>query len=118
MSGTKAGGATFRWDVGLKGKLGARVAEAQKVLDSEVLRGCSAYVPFLTGALQKSGTAGTVIGSGEVKWIVPYAKRRYYEGKSSGSNGEPLRGTHWFERWKTANGQATIDALRREFGGG
>ncbi len=80
-------------------------------------------MPFLSGALSKSSTLGTVIGTGEVKQNVPYARYQYY-GKlmvssltgSAWSKGEekvltdkdlvhnnayhPQAGPYWFERMK------------------
>lgn len=53
-----------------------------------------ASVPFKTGALMQSA-ASSVIGSGEVCYGVPYARKQYYEGKDSG-----IRGRMWFERMK------------------
>jgi len=76
----------------------------QMIVDSEVLRYCSPLIPFRTGMLEKSGTLGTVIGSGEVKYIAPYARFQYYctaEFRSYDQSG--LRGAKWFERMKTAH---------------
>ena len=36
----------------------------QAIVDSEVLRYCSPLIPLRTSMLEKSGTLGTVIGSG------------------------------------------------------
>lgn len=72
--------------------IGGRV---QMYVDSEVVRRMEPYTPFLTGALIKSATAHTKIGSGEVKSVTPYAKRQYYGNKGSGR-----RGKMWFERMK------------------
>ena len=47
--------------------------------------------PRRTGMLIKSATLGTVIGSGEVDQIAPYARRQYYEHKEK---------SYWFERMK------------------
>ena len=48
----------------------------QKVVDSEVLRRSTPYVPFKTGNLIKSGIRGTKIGSGEVMYDIVYADRK------------------------------------------
>ncbi len=47
--------------------------------------------PRRTGVLVKSATLGTVIGSGEINQIAPYARRQYYEHKEK---------SRWFERMK------------------
>lgn len=75
--------------------------EAQKVVDSEVLRRCDPLVPLDTGALKKSGINSTVIGSGVVSYDTPYAKRQYYENQGKGNhNASGLRNKLWFERMK------------------
>ena len=74
----------------------------QKVVDSEVLRYCAPLIPFRTGVLTRSGTIGTVIGSGEVKYITPYARFQYYQTAQSRSY-DRRRGAKWFERMKTAH---------------
>ena len=50
----------------------------QKFIDSEVLRLCEPLVPFDQGTLARSGQINTVIGSGQVKYRTPYARRWYY----------------------------------------
>lgn len=71
----------------------------QQFVDSEVLRRCSPRVPFQTGMLDKSGTLGTVVGSGEVKYIAPYAAHQYYN-TSQTRPYDARRGGKWFERMK------------------
>ena len=43
--------------------------------------------------LIKSGTLGTVIGSGSIEYITPYARRQYYEHKAR---------SKWFETMKAS----------------
>ena len=69
---------------------------------NEVLRLCAPMVPKRTGALERSGTLGTVIGSGEVQYIAPYARRQYYNTSQTRSY-DSRRGGMWFERMKTAH---------------
>ncbi len=79
-----------------------RFSKAQKVLDSEVLRRCDPYVPMDTGNLKRSGITGTVIGSGEIVYTAPYARRQYYSThfRHKRANKSGLRGAYWFERMK------------------
>ncbi len=60
---------------------------AQQYVDSETIRLCDPYVPFRTGMLKKSGTSGTVIGSGVVEYTAPYAKEQYYNNAGRGIEG-------------------------------
>lgn len=113
-----------------------RFSNAQKFVDSEVLRLCDPLIPFRTGMLIKSGILGTEIGSGEVKWIAPYARAQYYMKRKSGiptvigkdKNGkeiirnvgtpfEPLRGPYWFERMKKVWGKKILDGAKEIVGG-
>lgn len=106
------------WDPQFAPQANERYDSAQKFLDSEVLRRCGPYVPLRTSMLQKSGILGTVIGSGEVTWIAPYARAQYYRRGRIGSKTGPLRGPLWFERMKADHGAQIINATKRRAGGG
>lgn len=106
----------FRKD--FKQKWQGRYQDAQKYMDSEVLRQSEPYTPLLTGSLIKSGILGTKIGEGEVNWIVPYARRRYYSTKRSISKTGPLRGPYWFERMKAVRGKKIMAGAKRIAGRG
>ena len=110
---TKGGSvkAVLEWNSGFGGKYSNNFSKAQKFVDSEVLRYCSARVPFDTGMLQKSGILGTIIGSGVVRWIAPYAWFQYY-GTSRGIVGRP-----WFEEIKAAHGAQIRSGAARIAGG-
>lgn len=107
--------AELRWFPGMANRWDARYDAAQKLLDSEVLRRSSAYLPFRTGMLQKSGELGTVTGSGVVAWIAPYARKQYYNTADTRFY-DARRGGHWFARMKAAEGAALITSVRRQFG--
>lgn len=70
----------------------------QQYIDSEVLRLTDPYIPKDSGKLKQSGTQHTKIGSGEVRYKTPYARRQYFENKGRG-----LRGKQWFHRSKADN---------------
>lgn len=74
-------------------------SRTQSFVDSEVLRLMQPYTPLRTGMLVKSATLGTVIGSGQIKQITPYAARQYYTTATTRSY-DPRRGAYWFERMK------------------
>ena len=111
------------WDPGFGNEWSGRLNDAQSFVDNECIRRMVAYTPMLTGALYKTSMLGTVIGSGEIRQIAPYARYQYY-GKlmvssitgSAWSKGEekvltdkdlvhnkayhPKAGPYWFERMK------------------
>ncbi len=98
-------GITF--DPNFKQRVEKNFEQAQKYVDSETLRYSDPYVPFLTGMMKKSGTTGTVLGSGIVKYTAPYAERQYYtnaghgiEGLNASGGVKGLRGKFFFERMK------------------
>jgi hypothetical protein len=112
------GKAQLTWNTNFGSKWTGNYTRAQRFVDSEVLRLSEPYTPLQTGMLIKSGILGTEIGSGEVKWIAPYAKARYYSPRKPGSETGPLRGGQWFERGKTVWGRQLIEGARRLAGGG
>lgn len=100
---TKSGAvkAELSWNPNFAPQKSQNFTRAQKFVDSEVLRYCSAMVPFQTGMLDKSGKLGTVIGSGNVQYIAPYARTQYYDTATSRPY-DSNRGAKWFERMKVA----------------
>jgi len=93
-------------------------SRAQAIIDSEVLRLSEPFTPLRTGQLVKSGSAGTDIGSGEVKWIATYSRAQYYSKRKPGSQTGPQRGPYWFERMKAVYGRQLVKMARRAAGGG
>ena len=97
------GGSVFlRWPGNFAATRNAMMLRKQKIVDSEVLRYCAPLIPFRTGTLTRSGTIGTVIGSGNVQYATPYARFQYYQTAQSRSY-DSRRGAKWFERMKTAH---------------
>lgn len=108
----------------------------QKYIDNEVINKMSPYTPFLTGAMEKSATKGTVIGSGEIVYTSPYARFQYYGKLMLASNGSswarkgetkqltdidlnytksehPLSGAFWFERMKADKSQQILEGAQK-----
>jgi len=102
----------------------------QKFIDNEVLKRCSKYIPFRTGALMNMGIIGTVIGSGEVAWIGVKPRYLYYGKVMVGPPpktvtdrdltyyGGPQRGAFWFERMKAAEGEEIVKGAKELANGG
>ena len=103
----KNGKVQLVWSSSCASRMNKTLNSKQEIIDSEVLRRCAPMVPKRTGALEKSGTLGTVIGSGEVKYIAPYARSQYYNTSQTRSY-DPRRGGMWFERMKAANKAAIL----------
>ncbi len=80
---------------------------AQQYVDSEVIRLCDPFVPFRDGYLRQSAVEHTVIGSGEVKYVTPYARRLHYHPEYK-FNEAPMRGAYWFDRAMNAGGKEAI----------
>lgn len=91
--------AQLQWNPEFAKQRTQQFSRKQQFVDSEVLRRCSPRVPFQTGMLDKSGTLGTVVGSGEVKYIAPHAAHQYYN-TSQARPYDARRGGKWFERMK------------------
>lgn len=85
--------------------------KVQRYIDSEVLRLTDPYVPMDTGTLKSSGTRHTKIGSGEVRYRTPYARKQYHTNKGNG-----LRGKMWFERSKADNRNSILNGACRVAG--
>ena len=96
--------ARLNWDPRFKPDKERSFESAQEFVDSECLRYMDPLTPRLSGAMIKSATLGTVIGSGKIDYAAPYARRQYYENKGHGE-----RGRMWFERMKA---QHKDDILR------
>lgn len=110
-------GITF--DPNFKQRAEKNFEQAQKYVDSEVLRHTDPYVPMLTGSLKKSGFSGTVVGSGVVRYTAPYAERQYYNNAGHGAEGtnasggvRGLRGKFWFERMKADHKDEILRGLK------
>lgn len=83
--------ARLDWKPGFKPDKEKGFANAQEFVDSECIRYMNKLTPRLTGAMVKSATLGTVIGSGQIEYLSPYARRQYYEHKEK---------SKWFETMK------------------
>lgn len=122
--------AHLQWSKTFAGKWNGRYTQAQKFVDSQVLRLDDKYVPVRQSYLRKSGFLGTVIGSGLVRYIAPYARYQYYGKVMVGPapktltsiplkyhSGDPNRGAKWFEVMKARHGRQIISGAKKLMGG-
>jgi len=84
----------------------------QRYIDSECLRLMDQFTPRDQGNLIANGITNTVIGSGEIKYRNPYARRMYYNPQYS-FQGAPQRGAYWFERMKQQYKDSILDGAMR-----
>lgn len=68
----------FKWSHDFVSVMNSRFDKAQRYIDSECLRLMVPYTPRRNGMLEESVKTGTVIGSGELKYLSPYARYLYY----------------------------------------
>lgn len=91
--------AKLEWNPSFARTKSESFSKAQEFVDSECLRYMNPLTPRRTGAMIKSATLGTVIGSGAIDYLTPYARRQYYEHKSK---------ARWFEKMKASNKEAIL----------
>lgn len=133
------GQAELKFNTKFSKKWEDRFTEAQKYLDGAVYEDSEPFTPHQTGMLVHSGETGTDFGSGEVKWIAPYARFQYYGkvmiGKDSKSawakrgerkvvtgkdltyHGGGQRGSFWFERAKAAHREKWVKGVQDKLDG-
>ena len=95
---------------------------AQKLIDNEVLKKTEPYMPKRTGTMIRSGTLGTVPGSGVIEYTAPYARQQYYTNLGKGMDGvnavkgtKGLRGPFGFERMKVDHFDEIRQKLKENF---
>lgn len=106
---------TLTWKRNLGKDMTKAFLQAQKVLDSEVLKDCAPLMPLRKNKLIPSGILGTTLGSGVIQWTVPYAKFQYYDTEDTREY-DPRRGGHWFERAKATYGEDWIEKTKAKIG--
>ena len=68
----------FKWSPDFVSVMDKRFKKAQEYIDSACIRLMVPYTPMRTGLLMESVKLGTVIGSGELVYLSPYARYLYY----------------------------------------
>lgn len=86
--------AKLEWASRFAKKKAEGFSKAQQFVDSECLRYMNPLTPRRTGAMIKSATLGTVIGSGSIEYLTPYARRQYYEHKTKAKWFETMKASH------------------------
>ena len=84
----------------IKADLEATTRQVQAPLDALILQDSNFFCPIKTGTLQKSAIINSRIGSGELVWKTPYARRQYYEYSKPPYQPNPNACGRWFEAAK------------------
>jgi hypothetical protein len=108
-NGTKA---RLKWNPEFSPKWRSKYRRAQFAHDKKVWEECEPFTPKRTGALILSGKLGSIFGTGEIKWVAPYAAWQYFKTRVIGPG---LRGPFWFQRMKQIRGHSIIDATIKIF---
>lgn len=100
---------------GLKRELQEKKEKAQKMLDQQVLTDSNFFCPEKESHLMKSGIEKTVIGSGVVRWVMPYAKAQYYGFKKKSHLKNPNATYMWFESAKKRHQKEWVELVKNEY---
>ena len=84
----------------IKADLEAKARQVQAPLDAMILQDSNFFCPIKTGTLQKSAIINSRLGSGELVWKTPYARRQYYEYSKPPYQPNPNACGRWFEAAK------------------
>ena len=84
----------------IKADLEATTRQVQAPLDALILQDSNFFCPIKTGTLQKSAIINSRLGSGELVWKTPYARRQYYEYSKPPYQPNPNACGKWFEAAK------------------
>ena len=84
----------------IKADLEAKARQVQAPLDALIMADSNYFCPIKTGTLQKSAIINSRIGSGELVWRTPYARRQYYEYSKPPYQPNPNACGKWFEAAK------------------
>ena len=141
------GGFRFLWNPNFAKTTNEDFHRAQCFADSECIRQMDKYTPKRTGALIRSATLGTKIGSGHIVYNTPYARYQYYgeiygpnipiykDGELMGWRSPPKKHPTgreityskdknpnaqklWFEKMKSEKGESILRGAQKIAGGG
>lgn len=99
-------------------RITGNVERAQRWLDNEVLKDSTPFVPRLSGELERSGIAGTKIGSGLLVYNKVYAAKQYYGEFRHSTQAHPAATRLWFETAKSINKDKWTRGVKAIGGGG
>ena len=95
------------------------MGQVQQYIDSECLKRANEKAPFDQHTLIASSEIHTKIGSGQLEYRTPYARRLYYHEEynfSTDKNKEA--GAYWFERMKQQHKNEILKGAKKIADGG
>ena len=84
----------------IKADLEATTRQVQAPLDALIMADSNYFCPIKTGKLQQSAIINSRLGSGELVWKTPYARRQYYDYHKPPYQPNPNACGKWFEAAK------------------
>lgn len=88
----------------IKAAIKTKAAGSQAEFDALVLQDSNYFCPIKTGTLEKSAIINSRLGSGQLVWRTPYARRQYYEYHKPAYQPNPNACGKWFAaakaRWR------------------
>ena len=84
----------------IKADIEAKARQVQAPLDALIMADSNYFCPIKTGTLQTSAIINSRLGSGELVWKTPYARRQYYEYSKPPYQPNPNACGRWFEAAK------------------
>src|SRR5690625_3570279 len=95
-------------------KVEGSVEHSQSILDQQVLKDSNVYIPKDRGYLEQSSLMHTKIGTGEIVWETPYARRLYYNPQYNFSKDRnPNASGLWFEQAKSQRLKSWIEVAKK-----
>lgn len=93
--------------------------KVQEAIDRSCIEWCRMYAPWRTGDLAMNPDYETEIGSGVIRYKVPYGRRVYYNPDNMQFSTEvnALAGSHWFERAMADHAQDVLREAKKATGG-
>ena len=84
----------------IKADIEAKTKQVQAPLDALIMADSNYFCPLKTGKLQQSAIINSRIGTGELVWRTPYARRQYYDYHKPPYQPNPNACGRWFEAAK------------------
>ena len=75
---TSNGSFVFKWNPNFGAAMDAKLQRTQEYIDQICIHEMIPYTPWRNGFLEQSVKLGTVVGSGELRYLSPYARYLYY----------------------------------------